>query len=243
MATTNYNLPTILGTNAFDLVTDYNALANATDAALGQLAGEIPTEEITALQSSVSTLQNNVGNIDGEVSTLQGQMVTANDNITQLTSGLQTANGNIGTLQTGLQSANSNISTLQTDVSQAQEDIEALQAGSGSNFSENFKQLWTGSFSQASGNITVTGIQNYQWLAVRTQMGATTIAHIRNNVFSSRFGFKHSDNNVNNDIDAGVIRANITENTFGITANYYSSTGGSNGSNDIVEIWGILLKE
>lgn len=241
MATTNYSLPTILGTNAFDLVTDYNALANATDAALAELAGEIPTEEITSLESSISTLQTKVGTVDSEVSTLQGQMVTANSNITQLTSGLQTANGNIGTLQTDLQSANGNISTLQENMTQAQEDIEALQAGSGSDFADNFKQLWTGSFAQASGNITVTGIQNYQWLAVRTQTGATTIAHIRNNVFNSRFGFKHSDNNVNNDVDAGVIRAVIRENTFDITANYYSSTGGDKGSNNIVEIWGILL--
>ena len=113
MATTNYSLPTILGTNAFDLVTDYNALANATDSALASVAGLIPTETITDMQGQISALQTLTGSQGTQITTLKSQMSTANSNISTLQSGLETANGNIGTLQTGLQSANSNISSLQ----------------------------------------------------------------------------------------------------------------------------------
>lgn len=109
MATTNYSLPTILGTNAFDLVTDYNALANATDAALASVAGLVPTEAITEMRGQISTLQTLTGSQGTQITTLQSQMTTANGNISTLQSGLETANNNIGTLQTGLQSANANI--------------------------------------------------------------------------------------------------------------------------------------
>jgi hypothetical protein len=112
MPTTNYSLPTLLGTNAFDLVTDYNALANATDAALAQVAGTIPEETITEMQGQISALQTLTGSQGSQITALQSQMTTANSNITTLQSGLQTANNSIGTLQTGLQTANSNINAL-----------------------------------------------------------------------------------------------------------------------------------
>lgn len=120
MATTNYGLPTILGTNAFDLVTDYNALANATDAALAKLAGLIPRETITEMQRQISNLQTTTGAQDTKITTLQSQMSTANSNISTLKSGLATANKNIGNLQTGLQTANSNVQS-------ANNAIQALQ--------------------------------------------------------------------------------------------------------------------
>lgn len=110
MATTNYSLPTLESTALFDLVTDYNALANATDAALASVAGLIPTETITEMQGQVSALQTLTGSQGTQITTLQSQMTTANGNISTLQSGLVTANSNIGTLQTGLQSANSDIS-------------------------------------------------------------------------------------------------------------------------------------
>lgn len=109
MATTNYSLPTILGTNAFDLVTDYNALSNATDAALAKVAGLVPTETITEMQGQISALQTLTGSQGTQLTSLQSQMSTANGNITTLQSGLQTANNNIGTLQSGLQSTNSDL--------------------------------------------------------------------------------------------------------------------------------------
>lgn len=116
MPTTNYSLPTILGTNAFDLVTDYNALANATDAALANMAGLIPTETITEMEGQISALQTLTGSQGTQITTLQSQMSTANGNISTLQSGLEAANGNIGTLQTGLQSANSELMELASDV-------------------------------------------------------------------------------------------------------------------------------
>lgn len=112
MATTNYSLPTLESTALFDLVTDYNALANATDAALASVAGLIPSKTITEMQGQISALQTLTGSQGTQITTLQSQMTTANGNISTLQSGLETANNNIGTLQTGLQSANSNIQAI-----------------------------------------------------------------------------------------------------------------------------------
>lgn len=116
MATTNYSLPTLESTALFDLVTDYNALANATDAALASVAGLIPTETITEMQGQISALQTLTGSQGAQITTLQSQMSTANGNISTLQSGLETANGNIGTLQTGLQSANANIQSMNANI-------------------------------------------------------------------------------------------------------------------------------
>lgn len=120
MATTNYTLPTILGTNAFDLVTDYNALANATDAALAKVAGLIPTETVTEMQGQISNLRTTTGSHNTKITTLQSQMSTANDNISTLKSGLETANNNIGTLQTGLQGVNSNVQSANKEIKELQ---------------------------------------------------------------------------------------------------------------------------
>lgn len=116
MATTNYSLPTLESTALFDLVTDYNALANATDAALANVAGLIPTESITEIQGQISTLQTLTGSQDTKITTLQSQMTTANGNISSLRSGLVTSNNRIGTLQTGLQEANSNVQSANTAI-------------------------------------------------------------------------------------------------------------------------------
>lgn len=132
MATTNYGLPTILGTNAFDLVTDYNALANATDAALASVAGLIPTDTITEMQGQISALQTLTGSQGTQITTLQSKMTTANGNISTLQSGLVTANNNIGTLQTGLQGANSNISEINSKA--AGTTLTSLGSVSGSKF-------------------------------------------------------------------------------------------------------------
>jgi X-X-X-Leu-X-X-Gly heptad repeat protein len=112
MATTNYSLPTLDNTALFDLVTDYNALANATDAALASVAGLVPTETITEMQGQISALQTLTGSQGSQITALQSQMSTANGNISTVQSGLDTANSNIGTLQTGLQSANTKIDNI-----------------------------------------------------------------------------------------------------------------------------------
>lgn len=124
MATTNYSLPTLEATALFDLVTDYNALANATDAALASVAGLIPAETITEMQGQISALQTLTGSQGTQITTLQSQMTTANGNISTLQSGLETANSNIGTLQTGLQSANQDI----TNIKQSFEDYGDFSA-------------------------------------------------------------------------------------------------------------------
>lgn len=103
MATTNYSLPTLENTALFDLVTDYNALANATDSALAQVAGTIPEETITEMQGQISDLETTTES--------QGR------NITILQSGLQTANNNIGTLQTAQQTLNSELDNINASFS------------------------------------------------------------------------------------------------------------------------------
>lgn len=117
MATTNYSLPTLESTALFDLVTDYNALANATDAALASVAGIIPTETITEMQGQISALQTMTGSQGSQITALQSQMSTANGNISTLQSGLQTANSNIGTLQSGLQSTNNDLTEVKNYMS------------------------------------------------------------------------------------------------------------------------------
>lgn len=117
MATTNYSLPTLESTALFDLVTDYNALSNATDAALANVAGLIPTETITEMQGQISNLQTTTGAQGTQITTLQSQVSTANDNVTALESALDTTNTYIGTLQTGLQGANTAIQALRTMMS------------------------------------------------------------------------------------------------------------------------------
>ena len=112
MATTNYSLPTLDNTALFDLVTDYNALSNATDAALAKVAGLVPTKTITEMQGQISALQTLTGSQGSQITALQSQMTTTNGNISTLQSGLQTANSSIGALQTGIQTANSHINAL-----------------------------------------------------------------------------------------------------------------------------------
>lgn len=114
MPTTNYSLPTLESTALFDLVTDYNALANATDSALARVAGIVPTETISEMQGQISALQTLTGSQDSQITTLQSQMSTANGNISTLQSGLQTANNNIGVLQTGQQGINSQLENINT---------------------------------------------------------------------------------------------------------------------------------
>lgn len=143
MATTNYSLPTLESTALFDLVTDYNALSNATDAALAKVAGLIPTETITEMQGQISTLQTTTGAQGTQITTLQSQMSTANGNISTLQSGLETANGNIGTLQTGLQGANTNIQSANTAIQALQTMMSPIILLSG--------------LSVSSGNISVKG--------------------------------------------------------------------------------------
>lgn len=126
MATTNYSLPTLESTALFDLVTDYNALANATDAALASVAGLIPTETITEMQGQISALQTLTGSQGSQITALQSQMSTANGNISTLQSGLVTANTNIGELQTGLQTGLQSVNTVINSLTTAMSPIILL---------------------------------------------------------------------------------------------------------------------
>ena len=154
MATTNYSLPTLESTALFDLVTDYNALSNATDAALASVAGLIPTESITEMEGQISALQTLTGSQGTQITTLQSQVSTANGNISTLQSGLETANGNIGTLQTGLQTANQNISNNTNAIAAIKSDFNDY-----SNFSSSSTQ-GSAIFSGANANSSLYVMKN-----------------------------------------------------------------------------------
>lgn len=189
MATTNYSLPTILGTNAFDLVTDYNALANATDAALASVAKLVPTETITEMQGQISALQTLTGSQGTQITTLQSQMSTANGNITTVQSGLDAANSNIGTLQTGLQSTNNNLNTLNksfelTPVTyQGTEIMAAASTGSILNVLKNAENTIINIygrvvFSSAVTPISIPGIPGYYGAKTNVTLGTLDNAYL-----------------------------------------------------------------
>lgn len=156
MATTNYSLPTLESTALFDLVTDYNALANATDAALASVAGLIPSETITEMQGQISALHTLTGSQNTQITTLQSQMSTANGNISTLQSGLESSNKTIGTLQTGLQTANSNISSLKTTA-------------------DNLSKLFTFDDEKYSGNDILNGLTSTSYVHVNTNYNNSII--------------------------------------------------------------------
>lgn len=126
MATTNYSLPTLESTALFDLVTDYNALANATDAAVAKVAGLIPTKTIAEMQGQISALQTLTGSQNTQITTLQSQMTAANSNISTLKSGLETANRNIGTWQTKLQDTNTKVASCQTKLQDTNNNVSKI---------------------------------------------------------------------------------------------------------------------
>lgn len=159
MATTNYSLPTLESTALFDLVTDYNALANASDAALAKVAGLTPTETITEMQGQIGSLQTLTGSHGTQITTLQSQMSTANGNISTLQSGLETTNTNIGTLQTGLQGANSNISKINSNA--AGTTITSLGSINGSKFGKASASYTHNPLI----NLVIVAIQLNQWSA------------------------------------------------------------------------------
>lgn len=188
MATTNYSLPTLESTALFDLVTDYNALANATDAALASVAGLIPTETITEMQGQISALQTLTGSQGTQITTLQSQMSTGEGNILTLQSGLATANNNIGTLQTGLQSANSNIAALNNAFVLSSTQYNGVKIHANANTSSFINVLINSNatilnlygrcqFSNATAKTQIPGT-NYYGIKTLIQISQITEAHV-----------------------------------------------------------------
>ena len=189
MATTNYSLPTLENTALFDLVTDYNALSNATDAALARVAGLVPTETITEMQGQISALQTLTGSQGSQITALQSQMTTANGNISTLQSGLQTANSNIGTLQTGLQTVNNNINSLNnsfqlTSVTyKGTEILSAASAASVLNVLKNTENSIVNiygrvAFSSAVTPVAIPGITGYYGAKTNVTLGTLDNAYL-----------------------------------------------------------------
>lgn len=189
MATTNYSLPTLDNTALFDLVTDYNALANATDAALSQVAGLVPTETITEMQGQISALQTLTGSQGSQITALQSQMTTANGNISTLQSGLETTNSSIGTLQTGIQNANSYINALSNSFKltavtyQGAEIHSAASTGAVLNVLKNTDNSIINiygrvAFSSAVTPVAIPGITGYYGVKTKATIGTLSNAYL-----------------------------------------------------------------
>lgn len=189
MATTNYSLPTLENTALFDLVTDYNALSNATDAALAKVAGLVPTETIAEMQGQISALQTLTGSQGSQITALQSQMTTANGNISTLQSGLKTANSSIGKLQSGLQTVSNNINALNnsfqlTSVTyQGAEIISSASAGSVLNVVRNTENSIINIygrvvFSSAVTPVVIPGITGYYGAKTNVTIGTLDNAYL-----------------------------------------------------------------
>lgn len=110
MATTNYNLPTISGASPVAIVDDFNALANATDAAL---AGAISGEKTRAMAAETE-LANGVSNA----------LTTANSANVSATDAKSAADKAQATATTALTDA----ATAQTAANKAQTTADAVNA-------------------------------------------------------------------------------------------------------------------
>lgn len=87
MATTNYSLPTINGTDTVNGVDAINGLANAVDAALKSVANSIPN--LDNINSQLATLQQQVTSASG---TANQALSTATSASSNATNALSTAN-------------------------------------------------------------------------------------------------------------------------------------------------------
>lgn len=86
MATTYYNLPTVNGSDTADFVNAINGLATATDAALRNVANDVPN--VDTIKSQIATINSEITNIK---STLATTTSTANTASTTATSALSIA--------------------------------------------------------------------------------------------------------------------------------------------------------
>lgn len=86
MATTYYNLPTVKGSDTADFVNAINGLATATDAALRNVANDIPN--VDTINSQIATINSEITNIKATLATTTS---TANTASTTATSALSTA--------------------------------------------------------------------------------------------------------------------------------------------------------
>lgn len=119
MATTNYNLPTISGASPVAIVDDYNALANATDAAL---AGAISGEKTRAMAAETE-LANGVSNALTTASSANVSASDAKSAADKAQTTASTALTNAATAQTTADGARSAVDALAKEVSTANEHL------------------------------------------------------------------------------------------------------------------------
>lgn len=233
MATTNYSLPTLESTALFDLVTDYNALANATDAALASVAGLIPTEPITEMQGQISALQTLTGSQGTQITTLKSQMSTANSNISNLQSGLKTANGNIGTLQTGLQASNQIISNNTNAISAIKSDFKDY-----STFTTKYYQgtnIHSGAISASTlyvmKNVGETIIKIFGYMNINGRYQRTTVPGTTFTDGTTAYGIKSNVKVINKTITSGYMiqAAALSSTTASSYDNYPTYAIGNDG--------------
>ena len=124
MATTNYNLPTISGASPVAIVDDYNALANATDAAL---AGAISGEKTRAMAAETE-LANGVSNALTTANSANVSATDAKSAAEKAQTTASTALNNAATAQTTADGAKSAADAAQASADAAQASADAAIA-------------------------------------------------------------------------------------------------------------------
>lgn len=104
-STTNYNLPQFIGTDTPGWLTDVNGALADIDAA------------IYARQQGVATNANNITSLDSRLTTAEGAINNTDNDVTDLQTRMTAAEGSISSNSTAIADNTSNISALNTLVS------------------------------------------------------------------------------------------------------------------------------
>lgn len=113
-STTNYSLPQFVGTDTPGWLTDVNGAMNAIDAA------------IYARQQGVATNANNITSLDSRLSTAEGAIADTDGDVSDLQTRMTAAEGNIASNTTTIGDNTSNISALNTIVSGVQAKMPVI---------------------------------------------------------------------------------------------------------------------
>lgn len=160
MATTNYNLPTISGASPVAIVDDYNALANATDAAL---AGAISGEKTRAMAAETE-LANGVSNALTTANSANVSATDAKSAAEKAQTTASTALNNAATAQTTADGAKSTAETAESNITELNATVDSLKEHttfiSMAQHNENPwpAGLWHGKHSRDKQRIEINGI-------------------------------------------------------------------------------------
>ena len=210
MATTNYNLPTISGASPVAIVDDYNALANATDAAL---AGAISGEKTRAMTAETE-LANGVSNALTTANSANVSATDAKSAAEKAQTTASTALNNAATAQTTADGAKSAAATAQTTADGAAAKVALMGV-----------ELLSTPVKATSGiTLDVPGLSNYHFVAFELSSGGayTNICTCVADITDARKDGQHTFGGcfIKSDLDGFIIAGitiHITDETIAIS--------------------------